>query len=90
MRILLDALHIDLLALCIHCYNINMTKDYGLHISVQSALREGNHEVCRTQDKPGTQLILESMRNYAERHDPSAEPAVGRTPVGRANAKEGA
>jgi len=55
-----------------------MSKDTGLRIRVQRALREEFLNVCRAQDRPAAQVIREFMREYIARHKSGvAEQAQG-------------
>ena len=50
-------------------------KDVGLRTRVQRDLREQFLKVCRAQDKPAAQVLLEFMREYIERHTGETEPS---------------
>jgi hypothetical protein len=69
---------------------MSMTKDCGLRIRVQRALRDKFLEVCRTHDRPAAQVIREFMRDYVEHHGRSVGLAVRRTPAARVNTKDNA
>jgi len=43
-------------------------KDVGLRIRVDLDLRNEFLEVCRTQDKPASQVLREFMRGYIEEY----------------------
>ena len=43
-------------------------KDVGLRIRVDRDLRHEFLDVCRTQDKPASQVLREFMRGYIEGH----------------------
>jgi hypothetical protein len=62
-------------------YTLTMvSKDSGLRIRVQRALRERFLEICRRQDRPAAQVIREFMRDYVARHSSGtdAEPTPER------------
>ena len=49
-----------------------VTKDAGLRIRVERALRDKFLEACRAEDKPAAQVIREFMREYVAKHQAEA------------------
>jgi hypothetical protein len=54
-----------------------MTKDVGVRIRVERALRDEFLEACRTQDKPAAQVIREFMKRYIAKARTHANDAAG-------------
>jgi len=51
------------------------TKDVGLRIRIDRALRDAFLEACRAHDRPAAQVLREFMRNYvAEDREPRVRP----------------
>jgi hypothetical protein len=45
-------------------------KDVGLRIRVQRELRDSFLAICRSNDKPASQVLREYMRMYVAEHSP--------------------
>ena len=52
------------------------TKNAGLRIRVERALRDKFLEACRAEDKPAAQVIREFMRGYVAKHQTEAQGSI--------------
>ena len=52
------------------------TKNAGLRVRVERALRDEFLDACRTQDKPAAQVIREFMREYVAKRQAEAQGSL--------------
>ena len=53
-----------------------VTKNAGLRIRVERALRDKFLEACRAEDKPAAQVIREFMREYVAKRQAEAQGSL--------------